>query len=222
LIHHRIYFGRRTGLLGSKLISQIVQTFTARALTKGMEDIYGSSRWAKKRDLKRAGLLDKQNQGGIVFGLWRVERSRLTKWFMRIGRIKRPEWIYLRDKSSRHTLLAAATETGKTASTVIMSALEWEGSMLVLDIKEDIYKATAGWRQQQGHICLKFSPKDRNRCARFNPLSFVRVGTEYEISDAQLLAEALANPGKEGENSSHSNRPEKSGFRCSAVPAVWS
>ena len=198
------------GLLGSKLISQVVQTLSARALTKGMEHLYGSSRWAKKKDLKRAGLLDKENEGGIVFGLWRQERSRFTKWAMKLLRIKRPEWVYLRDKSSRHTLLAAATETGKTASTVIMSALEWEGSMLALDIKEDIYKATAGWRQKQGHICLKFSPKDRNGCARFNPLSFVRLGTEYEISDAQLVAEALANPGREGENASHWNETSAS------------
>ena len=75
--------------------------------------------------------------------------------------------MYLRDKSRRHVLVAAATETGKTASTVIMTALEWDGSMLVLDVKEEIYKATAGWRQQVGHVCLKFSPKDREGCARF-------------------------------------------------------
>jgi type IV secretion system protein VirD4 len=134
----------------------------------------------------------------------------LVKWFLKLARIKRPEWVYLRDKSSRHVLVAAATETGKTASTVIMSALEWEGSMLVLDVKEEIYKATAGWRQIQGHICLKFSPKDRNGCARFNPLSFVRLGTDYEISDAQLIAEALGNPGREGDSSSHWNETSTS------------
>ena len=198
------------GLLGSKLLSQIVHTLTARALTKGMEHIYGSSRWAKKKDLKRAGLLHERNHGGVVFGLWREERSNLGKWLRKLLHIRRPEWVYLRDNSSRHVLVAAATETGKTASTVILSALEWQGSMLVLDVKEEIYKATAGWRQQQGHICLKFSPKDRNGCARFNPLSFVRLGTEYEISDAQLIAEALANPGKEGENSSHWNETSAS------------
>ncbi len=201
------------GLLGSKLVSQIVHTLTARALTKGMEHIYGSSRWAKKKDLKRAGLLDARNQGGVVFGLWREERSKLAKWLLkvfRISRISRPEWVYLRDKSSRHILVAAATETGKTASTVIMSALEWEGGMLVLDVKEEIYKATAGWRQQQGHMCLKFSPKDRTGCARFNPLSFVRLGTDYEISDAQLIAEALGNPGREGESSAHWNETSAS------------
>jgi type IV secretion system protein VirD4 len=198
------------GLLGSKLISQIVQTLIARTLTKGMEDIYGSSRWAKKRDLKRAGLLDESNLGGVVFGLWHEEQSRVAKWMLKLARIKRPEWIYLRDKSSRHVLVAAATETGKTASTVIMSALEWDGDMLALDVKEEIYKATAGWRQKQGHLCLKFSPKDRSGCARFNPLSFVRLGTDYEISDAQLIAEALGNPGREGENSSHWNETSTS------------
>lgn len=198
------------GLLGSKLVSQIVHTLSARALTKGMEHIYGSSRWAKRRDLKQAGLLDSSNQGGVVFGLWREERSPFLRWMEKRLHVRRPEWIYLRDKSSRHVLVAAATETGKTASTVIMSALEWEGSMLALDVKEEIYKATAGWRQQRGHICLKFSPKDRQGCARFNPLSFVRLGTEYEISDAQLIAEALGNPGREGENSSHWNETSTS------------
>jgi type IV secretion system protein VirD4 len=198
------------GLLGSKLISQIVHTLSARALTKGMEHIYGSSRWAKRRDLKRAGLLDASNQGGVVFGLWRKERSKPARWIRKLLRIRRPEWVYLRDKSSRHVLVAAATETGKTASTVIMSALEWTGSMLVLDVKEEIYTATAGWRQKQGHICLKFSPKDRSGCARFNPLSFVRLGTDYEISDVQLIAEALGNPGREGESSSHWNETSTS------------
>jgi type IV secretion system protein VirD4 len=198
------------GLLGSKLVSQIVHTLTTRALTKGMEHIYGSSRWAKKKDLKRAGFLDPANHGGVVLGLWREERSRLREWTLKLLGSKRPEWVYLRDKSRRHVLVAASTETGKTASTVIMTGLEWEGSMLVLDVKEEIYKATAGWRQQQGHICLKFSPKDRNGCARFNPLSFVRLGTDYEISDAQLVAEALGNPGREGETSSHWNETSTS------------
>lgn len=198
------------GLLGSKLVSQIVHTIFARRLTKGMEHIYGSSRWAKRKDIARAGLLDPGNYGGVVLGLWRDQRSRPIQWLLKLLRIRRQDWIYLRDKSRRHVLVAAATETGKTASTVIMTALEWDGSMLVLDVKEEIYKATAGWRQRTGNVCLKFSPKDRQGCARFNPLSFVRLGTDYEISDAQLIAEALGNPGREGESSSHWNETSSS------------
>jgi hypothetical protein len=75
------------GLLGSKLISQIVHTLSARALTKGMEHIYISSRWAKRKDLRRAGLLDASNQGGVVFGLWREERSKPARWIRKLLRI---------------------------------------------------------------------------------------------------------------------------------------
>lgn len=185
------------GFLGPKLISDLILTLSTLRLTKGMEDLYGSSRWAGKRDLKKTGLSEK-NHGGVVLGLWREEGS------------KSKQWKYLRDKSMRHILVAAATETGKTATCVIMTALEWSQSMFVLDVKEEIYKATAGWRQRQGHICLKFSPKEREGCARYNPLGFIRMGTDYEISDTQIISQGIANPGREGEQSEHWNQTSES------------
>lgn len=161
----------------------------ARAWSKDMEDLYGSTRWAKRSDLEAAGLL--QAPKGLIVGAWREKPDAPLQ--------------YLYDSSDRHVLVSAASRTGKTQTLGICNALVWPASMVVVDVKEELYSASAGFRQKQGHICLKFAPLDPESGARLNPLAWIRLGTAKEISDVQKISEGIGNPGNEGSDSSHWN-----------------
>jgi type IV secretion system protein VirD4 len=112
---------------------------------------------------------------------------------------------YIYDASDKHVLVCAATGTGKTMSVVIPTALTYPASMIVLDVKEEVYRHSAGLRQRLGHRCLKWSPNDQKECARINPLTMVRLGTHREISDCSLIANALCQTDTEGPDSAHWN-----------------
>jgi type IV secretion system protein VirD4 len=129
---------------------------------------YGSSRWAKRRDLRKAGLLARD---GVILG--------------RFGR------RYLRQAGSDHILVFAPTRSGKGVGLVIPTLLSWTDSVVVHDIKGENWELTAGWRSRFSH-CLCFDPTDR-RSARYNPLFEVRRGAR-EVADVQNIADILIDP----------------------------
>lgn len=186
------------GIFGSffvwRLVPGIATWAQVKWLSRNLEGVYGTAKWAELKAIIAAGLLPRKGQsliGGIVLGLWAGKGAK--------------DGVYLRDKSARHVLLAAASGTGKTASSVLLSALDWAQSMFVVDIKDEIYKATAGWRQSQGHVVVRFAPLEPETSAHINPLDFIRVGTRYEVSDAQKFCQALCDPGGEAVQNSHWN-----------------
>src|SRR5262249_25488954 len=54
-------------------------------------------------------------------------------------------------REGRHTLLVVPTGLGKGLWTVTQ-LLTWNGSVIVNDLKGDIYRQTAGWRQTLGPV----------------------------------------------------------------------
>lgn len=177
------------GCIVSRIVPSLVFTQSRKHLAADQGEIYGSTRWAKQKDLEENGLL--QHSNGILLGLWVDPKTGKGR--------------YLYDNSDRHVLLSASTGTGKSRTTVMGTLFAWSQSAIVLDIKEELYRATAGFRQRAGHVCLKFSPLENDGCARCNPLDFIRMGTPKEAADTQNLAEALGNPGNEDAKSEHWN-----------------
>ena len=161
----------------------------AKQLGENAEDIYGSAKWLDKKGIDAAGLLRKQR--GLLIGGWQESRTAPIR--------------YLYDDTDRHVLLVAPTGTGKTYSIGIPNAMLWQGSQIVIDIKEEIYRATAGIRQKQGHLCLKFSPLEPEGSLRINPLAWIRFETKKEASDVQKFSQEIANPGNEGSDATHWN-----------------
>lgn len=170
-------------------VPALVNTLKARRLATNQDHLYGSSKWADRKELEEAGLLNASP--GVLLTGWREANK--------------PGIRYLYDNSDRHTLLVAPTGLGKTFANCIPTVLVYRGSLIVLDIKEEIHRNTAGYRQRTGNICLKWSPTQKEGCTRINPLSFIRIGTDHEVADCQMVAEALCQPGNEGEGSSHWN-----------------
>ena len=150
-------------------------------------DGHGSARWAKRRDLVRAGLFGAVRRGGVYVGAWR-----------RKGRAH-----YLRHDGPEHVLAFAPTRSGKGVGLVIPTLLSWRESAVVLDIKGENWEATAGWRQRgAGQRVIRFDPGDAES-ARFNPLAEIRLRTPYEVADAQSIATMLVDPKGEGFEDKH-------------------
>jgi type IV secretion system protein VirD4 len=139
-----------------------------RARQVGQVTTYGSARWARAREVRRAGML---GSAGLVLG--------------RLGR------GYLRHDGPEHVLAFAPTRSGKGVGLVVPTLLSWLDSAVIHDIKGENWALTAGWRSKFSH-CLLFDPTNP-LSARYNPLLEVRRGPE-EVRDVQNIADILVDP----------------------------
>ncbi|WP_199257925.1 conjugal transfer protein TraG [Paracoccus binzhouensis] len=139
-----------------------------RARQSRLVTTYGSSRWAVKRDIQKAGLF---RPAGVF-----------------LGRLKDQ---YLRHDGPEHVMAFAPTRSGKGVGLVVPTLLTWTGSAVIHDIKGENWQLTAGWRSKFSH-CLLFNPTDP-RSARYNPLLEVRKGPD-EVRDVQNIADILVDP----------------------------
>jgi type IV secretion system protein VirD4 len=138
---------------------------------------YGSARWAKPREIERAGLL---RDAGIFLG--------------KLG------GRYLRHDGPEHVMAFAPTRSGKGVGLVVPTLLSWSGSAVIHDIKGENWQLTAGWRARFSHALL-FNPTDP-ASAHYNPLLEVRRG-EHEVRDVQNIADILVDPEGALERRSH-------------------
>jgi type IV secretion system protein VirD4 len=141
--------------------------------------LHGESRFAQKSDLAKAGLL-KDSPNGIVVGKFGKELIRLS--------------------GQQFAILAAPTRSGKGVGVVIPNLLEYQESIVVLDIKQENFDLTSGWRASQGHEIYLFNPfaEDR-RTHRWNPLSYISPNPSFRISDIQSIAAMLYPDGSDGQ-----------------------
>jgi type IV secretion system protein VirD4 len=128
----------------------------------------GKDRWASRRDLKAAGLLGGK---GTVLG---IAHDR-----------------YLTYDGPEHQLVSGASRSGKGVGHVIPTLLNWHSSVLVYDVKNELWDVTAGYRSQFSHVMF-FNPT-RPDSVRFNPLMEIRKGPN-EVRDTQNVVEMLINP----------------------------
>lgn len=142
-------------------------------------DTHGSARWARMRDVRRAGLIGRR--GAIVGG-----------WKGVLG--VRP----LRHDGPEHILCFAPTRSGKGVALVVPTLLTWRESVLVLDIKGENHALSSGWRESIGQRVLRFDPAAVMGSVRYNPLAEVRLGTDHEIADCQNIASMIIDPDGKG------------------------
>ncbi len=151
---------------------------------------------------------------GLVLTIIIVISTRFTRQklhgearFARIGEIRKgkllaPEGIVLgkfggkvmRFGGSEHVMLEAPTRAGKGVGVIIPNLLDWPGSLVVLDIKQENYDNTAGYRKEiLGQQVLLFNPLDTSgRTVRWNPLSYINRRDPVEvINELQKIAAML-------------------------------
>lgn len=126
---------------------------------------------------------------------------RRGKWFRKNGHIfGRFGRFVLKAADSRHHLIIGPTRSGKGAGYVIPNALMHEGSMIVTDLKGEIFKATAGYRKRTGSQVFLFAPGSE-KTHRYNPLDFVRPERGNRTTDIQNIAAILVPENIGSENS---------------------
>ncbi|AVY65939.1 type IV secretory system conjugative DNA transfer family protein [Xanthomonas translucens] len=144
------------------------------------ESTHGDARFADLRDLKKAGLL-KQTPQSILIGKYK-------------GR-------YLWLGGAQHVIAISPTRSGKTTSIAIPVLLSYMHSMVVLDLKGELHKATSGWRQAQGHRIRVWAPyNDAGMTHRFNPMTLLAWTTpDKRLGDIQTIA-AILYPDEQGKD----------------------
>lgn len=152
---------------------------------KGLKT-HGSASWASSSEIKNAGLLA---QSGVLLGLTPDRKH------------------YLRHDGPEHICVYAPTRSGKGAGLVIPTLLSWQDSVICFDPKGENWTLTSGFRKQLGR-CIYFDPTSANS-ARFNPLSEIRRG-EYEVRDAQNIANVLVESDIEKQRPNHWERTANS------------
>lgn len=135
------------------------------------QSLHGDARFATAADLSRHGLF-KDSGNGIVVGKFNGRLVRLS--------------------GQQFVILAAPTRSGKGVGIVIPNLLEYQDSVVVLDIKQENFDLTSGWRASQGHEVYLFNPfaEDR-RTHRWNPLSYVSADPNFRVSDLMSIAAML-------------------------------
>jgi len=161
------------------------------------QNIFGTARWGNKRDLKKAGLL--QKEGGMVLGqLIDAELSadyNFEKKSVILDLQKPSEKIV--QGGIYNTLLSAPTRSGKGVSSVMPTCLSYPGSMIILDFKGESFKYTSGFRKKFGKVYRWDPTGDKGH--HFNPMMEIRPG-EDAFSDANLIADILTTPKEGGGN----------------------
>lgn len=143
--------------------------------------LHGSARWANKKDIQEAGFFGGK---GVYIGGWEDSKGRQH---------------YLQHSGNEHVLIVAPTRSGKGICNVIPSLLAYTESCVITDLKGELWALTSGWRQKYAHQkVLRFEPATSRGSVTWNPMDEIRIGTDYEIGDAQNLATMIVDPDGKG------------------------
>jgi type IV secretion system protein VirD4 len=133
---------------------------------------HGNARFATLADLKKAGLLKRTKEGILI------------------GKFKGRElWL----GGAQHVITISPTRSGKTASVAKPVALSYAESMVVLDVKGELYEDTSGWREAEGQLIRVWAPYDEEgKTHRFNPMTVLAgMSAGKRIGEIQTIAAIL-------------------------------
>lgn len=98
----------------------------------------------------------------------------------------------VRGRTGQHWIAIGPTGSGKTTGIVMPQILEHPGPVVVVDIKGELYRETAGHRRRMGQEVLRFDPFGLidEPAHRLNPLDLIRLSPHPEAI-ARAMAETL-------------------------------
>lgn len=156
---------------------------------------HGSARWAERDDIVKARLIESAtNKTSLIVGGFKSAKK-IIEYLIHTG----PESV----------LCFAPSRSGKGVSLVIPNLLSFEASAFVLDVKGELWDATAGYRRNGlDQKVLYHNPSEIDPGnAKFNVLDEIRTTEDAAVKDAQLIAEYLIPSGK-GSNAESSGNDE--------------
>ena len=134
--------------------------------------LHGEARFSGMADLVRAGFF-KQSDTSLVVGKYN-------------GKL-------LHYSGQQFALLAAPTRSGKGVGIVIPNLLSYKSSVVVLDIKQENFNLTSGYRKEVlGQEVYLFNPfAEDGRTHRWNPFTYVSSDPDQRVSDLMSIAAML-------------------------------
>lgn len=133
--------------------------------------LYGDARFAKDAELRKKGFFE-QRADSVIVG--------------KCG----DEFLYF--SGQQFAILAAPTRSGKGVGIVIPNLLSYSGSVVVLDIKQENFDLTSGFRAAHGQDVFLFNPfAEDGRTHRWNPLSYVSKDPKFRVSDLASISVML-------------------------------
>ncbi|ADP70667.1 TRAG family protein [Rhodomicrobium vannielii ATCC 17100] len=101
----------------------------------------------------------------------------------------------------------AAPGTGKSQVQVIPNLLSYPGSAFVLDVKGELWEATAGYREKHFGPVYRFAPTDpAGNTHAYNPFDFVSADPIQAAVDCELIASQIIAPDAGGKDPFWDNR----------------
>jgi type IV secretion system protein VirD4 len=163
----------------------------------------GSARWAEKRDLQKAGMLNAKS--GLILGRMPGKArlgpgvSQLLNWSVGSSEACRQFWSgrqksVVRLPKAVHTAVFAPTGVGKGVSCILPFLLNSDESCVVLDFKGELARITAEHRRKAfGHKVVLLDPYQSvtRTPDTFNPLDFMDKNDRLAIDECNDLASAL-------------------------------
>ncbi len=138
---------------------------------------YGKAHFQSRREVRRNGLAQPLG-AGLVFGKFGQPHRK--------GRFVSGSY----DRFP-HALVAAPTRSGKGVGYVIPNTLLFPGSCVIMDVKGEIFEATARHRQAQGDRVFRIAPFDfEHPSHRYNPLERIAriADTDQRFTELSKLA----------------------------------
>ncbi|WP_429941344.1 type IV secretion system ATPase VirD4 (plasmid) [Agrobacterium vitis] len=140
---------------------------------------FGTARWSGFQEMRREGYIRPfRKVSGPIFGKTGGPRG--------FGQ-------YLTNGEQPHSLVVAPTRAGKGVGIVVPTLLSFNGSVLALDVKGELFELTSRARKAKGDRIYKFSPLDKNgRTNCYNPvLDIVAMPPERRFTETRRLAHNL-------------------------------
>lgn len=143
--------------------------------------LYGDARFAHIGEIQKAALFipasDVKN-GGLFAGT-RIVVGRIGRRYIGLG-------------GQLFAMLLAPTRSGKGVAVVVPVLLSYAHSVVVSDIKQELFRITAAFRHKCGQEVHLFNPFDpEGRTARWNPLSYVSRSEALRVDDLSQIAICL-------------------------------
>ena len=131
---------------------------------------YGNARWAKHKDIKKMGLFATK---GVIFGLWG-------------GFFKNK---FIRTDKPLSIIIAAPPGTGKTAMVVMPNLLSCDYSMVINDVKNELYEMSAKHRGKFQKV-IRFAPAEEGS-AKWNPFSDMPDNFREQLTYIERITNTL-------------------------------
>jgi type IV secretion system protein VirD4 len=153
------------------LLTMLLPAGLAMLPRRDSNDLFGKARFANRDDIRQEKL---DAAKGVVIGKFEDKLLRLSGY----------EFV----------LLAAPTRTGKGVGFCIPNLLQFEDSVVVLDIKGENYNLSSEFRRRyMGNEIVYLNPFSEDT-HRWNPLSYVSRDPNFRANDLMALASIVYPP----------------------------